>query len=426
MGDKVNSVLKEVLEKVNPGKEELKTIDLELKKFLEKIKHRIKELKLDAEIFVGGSYVKGTLIKKDIYDIDIFLRFDKKYKDEELSKLTEKILENFKNKEIIHGSRDYFNIRPNHFLFFEVIPVKKIKNPREAENITDMSCSHVKYVKTKIKSKKILDDVKIAKAFCYAKKCYGAESYIKGFSGYSLELIVYYYKGFLKFIKKCASSKEDKIIIDIEKCYKNKSEIMMEVNSSKLQSPIVLIDPTYKKRNALAALSEETFKEFQENCRNFLKNPSIKDFEIHYINPEKIKKKAKENKNEFVILKIKTEKQAGDVAGSKLFKFYKHLEKETKRYFELKDSDFDYKGNHSAICYFIAKSRREILIHGPNLKDKDNISEFKKRHKKTFTKQGRIFSKEKIDFNLRNFIRKFETKNKNQIKAMYISGVEIF
>jgi len=49
--------------------------------------------------------------------------------------------------------------------------------------------------------KKILDEIRIAKAFCYANNCYGAESYISGFSGYALELLVYHYKSFLKFIK---------------------------------------------------------------------------------------------------------------------------------------------------------------------------------------------------------------------------------
>ena len=52
------------------------------------------------------------------------------------------------------------------------------------------------------------------------------------------------------------------------------------MNSSKLTSPIILVDPTYKQRNALAALSEETFEKFKQASKKFLKNPSIKYFEI--------------------------------------------------------------------------------------------------------------------------------------------------
>jgi len=64
---------------------------------------------------------------------------------------------------------------------------------------------------------------------------------------------------------------KDKIVIDIEKHYKNKQAVLMDLNSSKLHSPIILIDPTYKERNALAALSSETFRKFQEVSLKFLK-----------------------------------------------------------------------------------------------------------------------------------------------------------
>ena len=45
------------------------------------LKKRLKILNIDAEVFVGGSYAKNTMIKKDSYDIDIFLRFSKDHKE---------------------------------------------------------------------------------------------------------------------------------------------------------------------------------------------------------------------------------------------------------------------------------------------------------------------------------------------------------
>ena len=86
---KINSILKEVLEKIKPPKEGLDFIDDSLKKFLKDFKKGIKKNKIKAEIFIGGSFAKNTLIKKDTYDIDVFVRFDKKYKN--ISKLCEKI-----------------------------------------------------------------------------------------------------------------------------------------------------------------------------------------------------------------------------------------------------------------------------------------------------------------------------------------------
>lgn len=202
---KINSILAEVLEKIEPSKKELEIIKNSLKEFLEKIEKRIKVLKINAEVFVGGSFAKKTVIKKDKYDVDIFLRFDKKYK--KISDLTEKILKGIKNVSMIHGSRDYFRIKINPAIYFELIPVAKVKNPKESKNITDLSYSHVKYINKKIKSKKLLDEIRLAKAFCYANHCYGAESYINGFSGYGLELLVYYYGSFLKFIKAVSTPK---------------------------------------------------------------------------------------------------------------------------------------------------------------------------------------------------------------------------
>src|SRR6056297_87541 len=215
--------------------------------FIKKINKRIKKLGLNVEIYVGGSFAKKTLIKKRIYDTDIYFRFSQKYPDTSLTKLTKKILRWKKGLSTVHGSRDYFRVKINSWFQLEIIPVRKIDKIDEAKNITDLSYSHVKYINKKIKSQKILNEIKIAKAFCYASKTYGAESYIQGFSGYSLELLIYYYGSFVKFLKELSKKKKEKLIIDIEKKYKNKKRILLDINSSKLESPIILIDPTFKR-----------------------------------------------------------------------------------------------------------------------------------------------------------------------------------
>jgi len=348
MAKNINSILKEVLERVEPTKEELKDIGNLLEDFIKKLGKNIKTSKINAEIFIGGSFAKSTVIRKKDYDIDIFIRFDKKYKN--ISDLTKKILRNVKNISLIHGSRDYFRIKASKDLFFEVIPVKKIKNPREAENIMDLSYSHVKYIKRKIKSEKILDDIRLAKAFCYGNNCYGAESYVNGFSGYALELLIYHYGGFLKFLRAMTKIKEQEVI-DIEKYYKSKQRVLMDINAAKLQSPVVLIDPTYKQRNALAALSYETFRAFQKACKNFLKNPVIKAFEIEKIDFEKVRKNARRRGYEFILLEARTKKQEGDVAGSKLLKFYRHIGNEIEKYFKIKSRGFEYNGKNRELFF---------------------------------------------------------------------------
>jgi tRNA nucleotidyltransferase (CCA-adding enzyme) len=199
----------------------------------------------------------------------------------------------------------------------------------------------------------------------------------------------------------------------------------MDMNSSKLNSPIVLVDPTYKQRNALAALSQETFDKFKESCKKFIKNPSIKSFEIKKTDLKKIKEDALKNKYQFVLLKTLTNKQEGDVAGTKLFKFYRHLNYEISKYFDIKKKGFNYNKDKSAKYFFVAKNKKEILHKGPNIKDVKNCKKFKKEHKKCFIKNKKLYSLEKINFSLNNFISKWKIKNKKKIKEMYIKELKI-
>ncbi|MEK6945816.1 MAG: nucleotidyltransferase domain-containing protein [Nanoarchaeota archaeon] len=423
MSNKINSVLKEVIEKVKPNKEDIGELDNLLDIFLTRLKSRIKSLKLDAEIFVGGSYAKKTMIKKDKYDIDIFLRFDKKYGEEKIPLLMGSILKN-ENMELVHGSRDYFKKKISKNVYAELVPVRKIQNPKEAVNITDLSFLHVKYIGSKMKNKNILDEIRLAKAFCYANNCYGAESYVHGFSGYAIELLVHHYGNFEKFLRGIAKSKEREII-DMEKHYKNKNLVMMDVNSAKLNSPIILIDPTYKQRNALAGLSSETLDKFKKACVEFLKNPKTESFEIKEIDFEKIRKISKKNKQNFVIIEVSTDRQQGDIAGSKLFKFFRFLDSEISKFFKVNKKEFVYSKQKSADYCFVAKSKGEFIVNGPKVNDQENIKNFKSRHKKTFIKKNRIFAKEKINYSLKDFLEAWVKKNWKIMNEMGVSEIKI-
>ena len=420
MKQTISSILKEVLENVNPLEENLEMIESSLKEFLAKFEKSLKKLKINADIFVGGSYAKNTMIRKNNYDIDIFVRF---VEDRDISKLTEKALREFSAK-LVHGSRDYFQVTVTKDVFFEIIPVVKVTNPKDAQNITDLSYSHVKYINKKVMTKKLLDEIRLAKVFCYANNCYGAESYIHGFSGYALELLVYHYGSFLKFIREMAKSK-DKVIIDTEKHYRNKPQVMMDVNTSKLKSPVILIDPTYKQRNVAAALSEETFEKFQKVCKDFLKNPSINFFKLQEIDFEKIKANAKKKGFEFLSLEIKTNRQSGDIAGSKLLKFHKHLLGEIEKFFEIRNNGFNYSEGKLAKSFFVVKNLGEILYDGPMITDINNVKKFKKEHPRAFIKNHRVYAKEKINFDIQGFVRKWKLKNKRRMKEMGIVDLKI-
>ena len=167
MNKRVENVLEEALLESKPSKQEVEKINLYLKEFLAKFKKILSSSGIDAEVFVQGSFAKKTLIKKDKYDVDIFVRFDKKYLKEDLSELTSKILNKLKLKSPIsriHGSRDYFRVDMEPGLYFEIVPVMKVTNPKNAENITDLSYYHVKYINKRL-DEKLSDDVILAKSF---------------------------------------------------------------------------------------------------------------------------------------------------------------------------------------------------------------------------------------------------------------------
>jgi len=407
---KIKEVLTKQRDLIKPSSKEQEKLEKETEKFTEELEETIKKGKIKAEVFVGGSLAKDTIIKKQKYDVDIFVRFDKKYADKEISNILGKLVAGKK----IHGSRDYFQVFKKRILF-EIVPVVKIRKPEEAKNVTDLSYFHVNYIKNKIrKNKRVSDEIRLAKSFCYAQNCYGAESYINGFSGYALELLISYYGSFLKFIN--ALKNKEKIVLDPSKFYKNKQEVLLELNEAKLQSPIVFVDPTFKERNVLAALSLETFSKFKKACEGFLKSPSEKFFE-----KKDLEKELKKKYNDLKIIEIKTNKQKGDIAGSKLKKFYEFLAFKLSKNYEIKVREFFYDENkNTGKMYFVLKQKKQILISGPPISKIENLVSFKKKHKNCFIKHGKAYAREKPK-NIRIIIN--ELKKDKVLKEMDVTKV---
>jgi tRNA nucleotidyltransferase (CCA-adding enzyme) len=420
---KINSVLKSQLKLVNLDEKEISQLEENTRKILNFIKQNIKNKKILADVFLGGSFAKNTMIKKEKYDIDIFVRFDSKYKEEELSCILEKIVPKKSRK--LHGSRDYFSLKTAN-MEFEIIPVLKIKNPEEARNITDLSYFHVGYVRKKIeKNKKIASEIKLAKKFVYASGCYGAESYISGFSGYGLELLIIHYKSLMGFIKAVAKTnfkdnKNEKTIIDDEKHYKGKEDILRNMNEAKLLSPIIVIDPTFRERNALSALSSETFLKFRNFCLGFLRNPSSDFFIVGDRESEFCRKYKK-----FIKIELKTKKQAGDIAGTKMKKFYGFFVFNLARFFDVRASEFIYeeKENIGKILLSV-EVKKEIIFPGPPVKMKEQLSRFKKEHRKIKIIKNRAFAYEK-PISFRDWFDDFKVKNERVIEDMDVNELRI-
>ncbi|MAH06891.1 hypothetical protein CMI38_01415 [Candidatus Pacearchaeota archaeon] len=421
-GVSVNGILESRVEKIKPSREVLDRVNGIYVEFKKELEGRIKKKGVEAEVFLGGSLAKGSLVKKDVYDVDVFVRFDKKYGDEGVSKLLGRLLgRGFKK---VHGSRNYYQKMVDGVLI-EVIPTIKIKKPEEAENVTDLSYSHVRYLVGKIgKDVRLKDDILLAKDFAHAQGVYGAESYINGFSGYALELLVVHYGGLVKLMKKIVGFdfKKRKLVIDPAKFYGSEAEIMAVINPSKKVGPVIMIDPTYKERNVVSGLSLDSLLRFQKVCKKFLANPSLKYFEMVELGD------GFKGKDDYSIV-VKTDKQAGNIAGTKSKKFFWFVLSRLGKEFVVRKSGFEYDDvKNKSRFYFRLGKKEDDLVKGPSVSDGKNAGRFRKVNSGRAKGFGRVFERDgylyvKVSHTL-NFDEWFERFLKVDKKVIGEMGVE--
>lgn len=433
----ISVILNEVIKKIEVPQETKKQIEETTQMFRKQIEPELK--KAGAKLFIGGSLAKNTIIKKEKnYDVDVFVLFNyEKYKtrSNQISQILESILKKKKiNYQELKGSRNYFQI-PFNSIIIEVVPILEIKNVQEALNITDISPLHVTYItkkEKKTKKNKLSDEIKLAKSFCYAHDCYGAESYVNGFSGYALEVLVAYYGSFLKFISAAAkwsvSNLSKKIIIDPEKYYKSSKQILEEINESKKTSPLILIDPVQKERNVTAALSQETLEKFIAACKNFIAKPSEKHFIKEKINVDLFYHQAIKQKARFYTINVKSTKDKADIAGAKLKKFYEFfIYTLNKAGFKIIKSSFDFdERTLDARFYFILKDpEKKYIIQGPPINIEKKYAEaFKYKWPNTFVKNKRLYAKAERDLvSFELFFNKM--KNSEMMKEMSIKSISL-
>lgn len=388
---KIRQLLDEVLKEIQPDAKFEREMFSRLNEIISKINKGRKGIKA----ILGGSGAKGTWLKS--FDADIFVLFDYgkfRNRSNELPDILEKTLrKKFRNFTRLHGSRDYFQIKQGNFTF-EIVPILKIKKAEQAKNITDVSPLHSRWV---LRHKKLRGDMKLAKQFCKAQNVYGAESYIRGFSGYICEILTVYYGSFLNLARNAAKWK-DKIVIDVEKHYKGK-DVFRLVNVSKLMSPLIVIDPVQKDRNAAAALSTEKFEAFKKAAGEFARHPS-KDFFARKDMGGMFSIMAKGHK--LVTAKIGPLSGKTDVIGTKLLKIYEFMKEQLlKHEFRIMKAGWEWDKGNEAIFYFLLSRDKlpgNVKIEGPPLKIKTHVENFKKMHKKTFVKNKKMFAIEKRRF----------------------------
>ncbi len=368
----------DIISRIKPSKEEKENVEKITKEVFQKLK-KIKSTKF----IVGGSISKDTWLK-GTNEIDIFAKFDyNKFKDknDKISSFLWKELKKYFKVNTVHGSRNYFHVNYKNFIF-EIVPILDIKSPEQALNVTDISPLHINFVK---KYPKLKDEIRLLKSFCKANNLYGAESYISGFSGYVLEILVIHYKSFKNVLKNAAKWKP-KVIIDIKKAVKDP---LRELNPSKIVSPLILIDPVDKSRNVSSSLSMENFEKFVKLSQNYLRNHSEKFFTERNEIPK-----------ESFVLKIIPSKGKKDVIGAKAVKVMNYIKNKLDEN-EFLVSNKGWFWNKEIIFWFKVKNKKlplEEVHKGPPADMEKNVREFKKKHKSIFLKKGIYYANLKREY----------------------------
>ncbi len=404
-----------IIGRLKPAKEEKKKAEESIKAFISKIR-----LPKGAKIVVGGSYAKGTWISGK-HDIDLFASFDlKKYseKSNTIADILENSIKRIEHKRV-HGSRDYFEIKNGSYTY-EIIPILEIAKAEQALNITDVSPLHTKWVKKNIDGKQA-DEARLLKAFLIAQKIYGAESYIRGFSGYACEILIAHFKTFEKLMKAVSKWKKDKVIIDIEKYYDPK-KVLLQLNSSKTQSKLVIIDPVQKDRNVTAALSDESFEIFKKSSALFISRPSEEFFTLKKKTAENLKKESKTMKT--IVIEAVPLDGKKDVENTKILKIKEHIEQKLERNgFKVYESGVEW--NEKPLMWITTNKKISdyLIFKGPPVASTEHLSRFKKIHgKQVFIKGSKSFARLKREFTEpANFILK--TIKKDQYIAERVKKV---
>ncbi|MBR9706865.1 MAG: CCA tRNA nucleotidyltransferase, partial [Candidatus Diapherotrites archaeon] len=300
MPRKHDKILTNVLKEIKPTKAEH---NKELKKAAQLLKE-IKSFKgRHVDAVFCGSAARGTELKGDS-DIDLFVLYPLKASEDTLEEeglsLGKAMAKKHKAKyELRYASHPYVKIPNLNGYDVEIVPAFKIKTIKDFKSAVDRTPLHQAFIQKNLKEKQ-KDEVRLLKKFCKGLEVYGAEMSTRGFPGYLLENLVIQYGSFQETLE-AASKWNYHHVIDLGKHYRIKKEAV-----KKFSTPLIVIDPTDKKRNVGAAVSDNVFAKFVHYSREFIKNPSEEYFRVKQIKPKKvsdIRKKMSEKGTYFIAIK---------------------------------------------------------------------------------------------------------------------------
>ncbi|MEM0130441.1 MAG: CCA tRNA nucleotidyltransferase [Thermoplasmatales archaeon] len=230
-----------IIESITESDEDRKLKVREIEKIRTKLELLARKENIDFEVFVGGSIAKGTDIKGS--DADIFLLFKEPF---DPGKILSLLRREFPDGVEEYTQHPYITVPVNNFKI-DLVPGYKASSSKDLKTAVDRTPMHVEFVKRNF-DEKMKNEARILKQFMKGIGVYGAESSVRGMSGYIAELLIYHFATFENVI---LESRKWRIPVRVGK------------SSEKFDgASMVVIDPVDPERNAAANVSIENVATF--------------------------------------------------------------------------------------------------------------------------------------------------------------------
>ncbi|MEM4213330.1 MAG: CCA tRNA nucleotidyltransferase [Thermoplasmatales archaeon] len=237
----IDTLKSKIIESITESDEDRKSKIREIEKIRAKLELLAKEENIDFEVFVGGSIAKGTDIKGS--DADIFLLFKEPF---DPGKILSLLRREFPNGVEEYTQHPYITVPVNNFKI-DLVPGYKASSSKDLKTAVDRTPMHVEFVKKNF-DEKMKNEARILKQFMKGIGVYGAESSIRGMSGYVAELLIYHFGTF------------ENVILEAKKW---RIPVRVGKSSEKFNgASMVVVDPIDPDRNAAANVSIENVATF--------------------------------------------------------------------------------------------------------------------------------------------------------------------
>jgi len=385
--EKYEKVLKQVLEKIKPKKEEEKRLKSVAEHVLKVASEEAK--KYNAKAMLAGSITRDTWLPEKM-EFDVFILFPPSLKEKELEKfgleVGKNVIEKMKGEYTIEYAQHPYVSGKIKGISVDIVPCFEVESPEKIKSAVDRTPFHVKFIEKNL-SKPMADEVRLLKKFCEANEIYGADAKTEGFSGYVCELLIIKYKNFVNLLKKAIKWNPGEIIQI--KNYYSKKDYPKLIRKFKDQA-LILIDPTDRNRNTCAALSSSNFFKFKKLSKEFLENPREEVFFKRKIEPltenELIVYQMK-RRTELLLVKLTPPKVVPDVLWPQLRRFAERLEsilEEVKYEFKVLRKDVYTNEKDLAVVLLEMEVSKLPMVQkriGPRIFNLDDSSNFLEKYK---------------------------------------------